>query len=197
MPELDIIMRQLGYTENWLRLGVVDSNFLKHQYVEFLRSDDKNQEHYRHRAFLRFLDRREELPEGEIEAIFGLTDEGPDGCDLRQTRILELLDSEVLSDDQLSGLTRFPEVLESEAIRKKHRRCLLTRRLTAEGPTDEVFEAMRRSGDSILHLALLHRSDLRRQQVEWLAENGGNKSVRNQASQMLESRRFRKEKGRD
>ena len=38
MPELEAIMTELGYTEDWLRLGVVDPEFLQVQYAEFQHS---------------------------------------------------------------------------------------------------------------------------------------------------------------
>jgi len=190
MPELEVIMKELGYTEGWLQLGVVDSEFLRQQYDEFQDSDDKNQEHYRHGAFIRFLNQRERLSEGEIEAIFELTDNGSDGCDLLVNRIMGLLESGLLTDDQLSELAVFPVVRETP-IQKRYQRCLLIRRLTAEGLTDDVFDAICESQDADLHRVLLRRSDLSRDHVKWLSENGGNKSVRNQARQMLGSRRFR------
>lgn len=193
MPKLEIIMNELGYTEGWLRLGVVDTLFLEHQYAEFQNSDDKHPEHYRCRAFAGFLKQRRRLSDDEIEAIFKLTDNGPDGCDLRVNRIMELLLSQLLTDDQLSDLMRFPEV-DEPPIQKLYRRLLLLRRLAAEGLSDDVFHAVCESRDSTLYGTLLSRSDLCRKHVQWLAEAGGNRSVRNQAKQMLESQRFRSDK---
>jgi len=60
--------------------------------------------------------------------------------------------------------------------------------------TDDLFSAFCRLKDSGIQRALLDRDDLRRQHVEWLAQNGGNNAVQNRARQMLASRRFRAEK---
>jgi hypothetical protein len=189
MPSLEFIIKELGYTESWLRLGVVDTEFVQRQYAEFCASDDKNQEHYRAGAFARYLRLRDRLSDEDIEAIWNLTDDGPDGSDLRLNRIMDLLATDLLTDSQMTGLARFPEVSEPP-LQKRYQRCILTRTLNKDGLTDSVFKAMCRSRDSVLHSVVLSRCDLRRNHLEWLAENGGNKAVRNQATQMLRSKRF-------
>jgi hypothetical protein len=45
--KLETMLAELGYTRDWLSLGIVDESFVREQYVEFCNSDDKNQEHYR------------------------------------------------------------------------------------------------------------------------------------------------------
>ena len=50
MERIETILRQLGYTREWLEVGVVDEECLRQQYEEYLHSDDKNQEHYRDRC---------------------------------------------------------------------------------------------------------------------------------------------------
>lgn len=190
-PQLDFIMKELGYTEGWLTLGVVDPEVLQRQYAEFVNSDDQNPEHYRCRAFIDYLNDKEWLSDEELEALFGLTDDGSDGCDLRKNRIIEILSLAWLTDEQFYGLARFPWIDESP-IREKYQRDVVVRRLDLEGLGDDVFQAVIESEDTLLHRALLRRDDLRREHVQWLAENGGNKAVRNQARQKLGSRRFRR-----
>ena len=192
IPSPEVIAQDLGYTEAWFRLGVVDNDFLAAQYTEFQNSEDKNQEHYRHRAFVRFLQNRTRLSDEEVNAVFELTDEGPDGSDLRSTRIIELIGSNHLTDAQLASLDRFPLVFEP-AIQKIYRRRLLLHELAKEGVIDEVFNAVRDSNDKEIHLAILKRNDLREDQLQWLVENGLNISIRNQAIGLL--KRFRRGKG--
>src|SRR6185436_7409639 len=55
------IMAELGYTPEWLSLGIVDEGHLRAQSALFQISEDKHPEHYRSRAFLDFLDRTREL----------------------------------------------------------------------------------------------------------------------------------------
>jgi len=51
MNSADAIAKHFGYTDDWLRLGVVTHADLQQQLAEFDTSDDKNTEHYRCRAF--------------------------------------------------------------------------------------------------------------------------------------------------
>ena len=190
MPDTATLLRFFGYTDAWLRLGIVDDCFLRLQFAEFQESEDKNHEHYRCGAFLQFLGRKEDLSDEEVTAIVHLRDDGPDSVDLQVNRVIEVILSELLTDEQLEGLSRFPCVRESKTIQKKRDVCRALRQLTADGLTDEVFRAICDARDSYIQRRLFDRHDLNRQHVEWLAQHGGNKAVRNQARQLLESRRI-------
>lgn len=184
------IMAEVGYNAEWLALGIVDEPYLRTQYAKYQGSEDKNQEHYRCRAFLDFLARTQELTAVEIERIFALTDHGPDGVDLKKNRIIELLTSGLLTDEQLGALEDHPEVGQPPVQKQYRRQCIL-RRLEREGLTDEAFRQVSESKDSVLHEHVLDRDDLRCSQVLWLAEQGANKGIRNRAQELLRSRRFR------
>ena len=80
-------------TQEWLEAGVVDEEYLRRQYEEYLHSDDKNQEHYRAGAFSRFLANKQSLSDAELEAILHLRDEGPDQCDLSHGSARQMLGS--------------------------------------------------------------------------------------------------------
>jgi hypothetical protein len=188
------IMTEVGYNSEWLALGIVDEPYLRTQYSEYQESEDKHQEHYRCRAFLDFLGRKLELTNGEITRIFALTDDGPDGVDLKKNRILELVISGVLTDEQMGALEGHPEIGQPP-VQKQYQRACILRQLKREGLTDDSFRRVSESEDSELHKLVLERDDLRRSQVLWLAEHGGNKAVRNQARVLLESRRFRASPG--
>ena len=102
---LDAILRQLGYTEAWIACGIVDEAFLREQYAEYSSSEDKNQEHYRARAFSSFLAKVEGLPDELLGRLLDLSDLGPDGCDLSDCGIIALLESGRLTDEQLGSLS--------------------------------------------------------------------------------------------
>lgn len=181
-------MQMLGYTQSWLDPGVVDDAYLRKQCEKFQTSDDQNPEHYRWAAFLRFLDRRGSVSQEEIDGILSLTDEGPDGVDLRSHRIIESLASGILTDRQLDT---FGPLLSEEtgAVGRRYRRCVVQRALKRDGLTDALFCQIVASDDQELHLAVLDSRDARREHLEWLAINGRNKPIRNRASQMLKRKR--------
>jgi hypothetical protein len=182
--ECEAIIKILGYTDDWLRLGVVDSSYLASQYLEYQNSDDQNPEHYRARAFERFIHTLDHLTKDQIEALFHLIDNGTDGWNLCEGRILEILLSGLLTDEQLIWLSKFPEV-HNPPIQKRYHRILIECKLKNDGLTDNIFEEICKSGDSNLHITLLHRKDIQLCHLQWLAEKGGNKAVRNQAKQFL------------
>jgi len=191
MKEIEAILRELGYTREWLEAGVVDEHFLRQQYEEYLRSDDKNQEHYRAGAFFQFLQNKDSLSDAEIEAIIHLRDEGPDGCDFSGGRIMGLLDSPVLSDEQYEELARYFMSIEP-GYEEQYVRRSIGLRIWSQGLADEVREDIKRSDDSVLHRAMLEHEEVDRKHLLWLEEHGGNKAIRNRARQKVNSRRFRK-----
>ena len=161
------------------------------QYAEYLSSDDKNQEHYRARAFEAFLFAYRAITNDQVEQVLRLRDDGPDRCDLRVGRIGDMIWSGILSDTQIADLARLPEVHEAPLQRNYVRQCLV-RRLRVEGLTPETFREIADTRDSELQRVVLSRDDLCRDHVLWLAENGANKAVRNIAKQLLQSRSLRK-----
>lgn len=183
------IMAELGYTPEWISVGIVGEGSLRAQFAQYQESEDKHQEHYRSRAFRDFLDRSRALTTAEIHAIFRLTDDGPDGCDLTTGRIIELVISEVLSDEQLLALSSLPEV-EKPPIQKRFRRACILRQLRREGLSDDVFRQVLESDDSPLHELILDRSDLRRVHAAWFAQSGRCRAIRNRAKELLRSRRL-------
>jgi hypothetical protein len=184
------IIRQLGYTDQWLEWGFIDEAYLRAQYDEFLQSDDKNQEHYRCKAFYDFLSRKEHLTDVAIDNIFRLTDDGPDGCDLQTDRISELIFSGVLSDEQHFALGNRHPVVREPPLQKRYERETLLRQIRRTG-LPKNFAAIQATRDGAIHLCLLEHPEVTRQHLQWLASAGANKSIRNRADALLRSKRFR------
>ena len=82
-------LHRLGFTEEWLKYGIISENRLLQLYNEIQSSEDKNAEHYRAYAFHEFILSKQSLSDSEIEAYFSLNDDGPDLCDLHENRIFE------------------------------------------------------------------------------------------------------------
>ena len=184
------IVKQLGYTDQWLEWGIVDEAYLRAQHAEYVHSEDKNQEHYRCRAFLDFVRRNSRLTDGVIDKIFRLTDSGPDGCNLTTNRIIELILSGILTNEQHFALAdRHPSVLE-RPIGKLYQRESLLRKIRRSGLSAN-FSEIQGCSDSAIQLILFEHPDLTREHLQWLKDNGANKSIRNRADAMLRSNRFR------
>ncbi|MFT4637701.1 MAG: hypothetical protein ACI8T1_001011 [Verrucomicrobiales bacterium] len=60
------ICQNLGYTEAWISLGVIDEAGLQEQWSIYTNSDDKNAEHYRCGVVRDFLTQKESFTDEEI-----------------------------------------------------------------------------------------------------------------------------------
>jgi hypothetical protein len=101
-PVMHRFAEHLGYTADWFDAGVVDEPLLRFQYETFQVAYDKNPEHYRHRAFVACVESTEEWTDELVDTLLALRDHGADQCDLRRTRLFEVIT--VLSADQLVRL---------------------------------------------------------------------------------------------
>ena len=73
------LLEILDLNEKWLELGILTVEELQALVEEYERNEDKHTEHYRHRAFRRYLDRKgTELNESTLRAIYRLGDSDPD-----------------------------------------------------------------------------------------------------------------------
>ncbi|MDK2596824.1 hypothetical protein [Pseudoalteromonas obscura] len=182
-------LHRLGYTQAWLSLGVITEENLVSQYEEIESSEDKNAEHYRNSGFCDFLSAKNSLTDNEVAGIFELTDHGPDKCDLSENRIIQLIDSNILTDAQLDWITKYPEVSE-RPIQKRYLRERLTRKIEKSSISD-CFEEIKACEDSHIQKYIIGRSDLKSEHINWLSEYGSNKKLRNIAKQLLNSKRFK------
>ena len=190
MKSTDQLLQHFGYTDDWLHLGVVMPSDLQEQFAEFERSEDKNKEHYRCRAFCRYLERLHSISDELLDRLLHLSDCGSDGCDLTLNRAFDLVLSGLLTNSQLQVLAERPQCEEHRSFAIAIARLLLERRIDAEGLSDSIFREIRNLNDATVLRRLLDRDDITREHVFWVAENGCNKPLRNEAKQMLVSRRF-------
>ena len=191
MKSPESIAEHFGYTADWLRLGIVTEANLRKQFTEFERSEDKNTEHYRCGAFRDFLSRHEAIPDETLRELLALSDGGHDGCDLTLNRAFDLVRSNLLTSSQLQWLRERSSLNQHSSFGLAIDRIVLNRRLTSDGLTDLIFHDICMLNDAATIRRLLDRDDLTRNHLAWLAEHGCNKSLRNVATQLLNSRRFR------
>lgn len=189
-PKLTDIMRRLGYTQHWLDVGVVDEASVRSQFDAFRSSADQNTEHYRHRAFVAFLHRREQLAMDEALRLLALDDAAANGTSLRVSRAIQLLACDLLTDAQFAELAEHP-ALAHPSIQRVYRRQFALRRLRTERLTPTLFHEVQSTDDGAVHRGALQRDDLTRDQLEWLAANGATRAVRNVAKQRLRRRQPR------
>jgi hypothetical protein len=68
----------LGFTQEWLDLGVVTETYIEEAGRRYDASDDKNAEHCRFGAFRRYLASHRPLPQFMAEALYDLGSRDPD-----------------------------------------------------------------------------------------------------------------------
>jgi hypothetical protein len=183
-------LRRLGYSKEWIEWGILSEVQLASQYKEYLVSDDQHAEHYRHRGFADYLASKVSLTDREIDLVFRLKDAGTDN--LCGSRIIHLMKSGLLTDEQLESLAVHPEVLEIP-IKEVYDRVRLIRSLE-HMDADAGFERLTEVADSWVHRRFLDLPNIKRAHVEWLSQNGCSRSIRNLAKQLLRSKRFRGER---
>jgi len=74
------IFEALGFSREWVDLGVVTPEKLKELEAEWLKGEDRNAEHYRWRAFREFVEAQESLSEVTARALYNLGANDPDSA---------------------------------------------------------------------------------------------------------------------
>jgi hypothetical protein len=185
----ETIMQRLGYTPAWIKAGVISESFLFKQWLVFLTSDDQSTEHYRHGAFMGFLNQQTDFSDALLEDLLALRDS--DGFDMRVVRVHELLLSKRLSKQQRQDLVTRDKFQFVASIQKIYLRQCVVEVLNQEGLTPSVFAQIQQSQDQKLHELLLSRDDVSREHLLWLREHGQSKAIRNRVKQLLLQKRFR------
>jgi hypothetical protein len=187
-PDLEIIQQHFGYTPAWLEVGVVSPGLLLEQWQVFQNSDDQNPEHFRHGAFMAFLESHSGFTDVEVEQLHALKD--GDEHDLCQVRVVALLHSQKLSPSQHHWLATRDKWQENKVVQKIVLRQKMLESLREYGLTPDIFAMIQTSQDAVLHETVLVRLDVAQEHLVWLAEFGQNKAIRNRAKEKLHSKPF-------
>ncbi len=183
-------LKIIGYSSDWIELGILSEKDVVEQISIFKESDDKNQEHYRHQTFLKFLQTKTVLNDSEIDGIFKLEDFGEDGCNLKTQRIIALLHSELLSREQLLSLSNYEEMKE-EPVKKNYKRKLFFSELMDTGFSEKMFQEIQETKDTFIQEISFECDTLGKEQITWLYENGLSKKIRKMAKNRLGSRKYK------
>jgi len=89
----------LGYSEKWIRFGLLDETSLQKQMEIFRNSADKNTEHYRYGSFLYWLRNKKVLTNSEISNYVELAKEDSNEL-MAGSAVKELLLAPQLTDEQ-------------------------------------------------------------------------------------------------
>lgn len=188
----EVKLKRLGYTQAWVDLGVVTPTIIETQFNEICSSEDHHAEHYRHRAYLNFLQNKSALTDNEINQLFQLVDDGPDGIDLSLQRKRTLLDfNRLLTDAQLTRLSVEYQEFSKQPIEKAYRSITLLRNIAANGLTEDLFEDVKKHQDPDVERHILSKQLVTKAHIKWLQEFGSNKKIRNMAKQMANQNVFR------
>lgn len=76
--EYDDIFNKLQFSKEWLDLGIITPEILAKLKEEFETSGDKSTEHYRWRAFTKFLKANPILPSETFFALYSFGENDPD-----------------------------------------------------------------------------------------------------------------------
>ena len=175
--------RLLGFSDQWLRLGLLTEDELRVLGHEYDVGDDKSAEHYRYRVFGRFLASHRPLSPQTADALYELGRDDPHpplgGAMMHDIVRLAECPAEVLEKAAASG--------ENHLVKAVRRRRLLEE-LNA-GLTEGLFTRCLDSRDAVTQRALLEGPELSRRRLEQLAAGGSNRAVRNMARARLRSRR--------
>lgn len=64
------LLEKFSFDPTWLKLGVIDYNIILHILDEYNKSEDKNIEHYRWKAFLKFNEQNQNISPEHLLLIY-------------------------------------------------------------------------------------------------------------------------------
>ena len=175
----------LGYSRAWLELGLLSTERLQKQVLEYLGSDgDKHSEHYRWSTFTDFLTDRS-LSDPALKSLLQLADQDQD---LRSSMLHALARTATTTNQAKAILAMAPD---DEALRRLTARRLHISSLRSAWTAELVQQAIK-SGDSQVHRYLLESGKLDAESLAILATQGANRAIRNMAKQRLKSPNLRR-----
>lgn len=115
----DTMMRELGYTNNWIVAGILSDYLLKKQYDNYLHSNDKNIEHYRWKLLTSWIDSKSIFDNDDWIGFIKIFDEDSDK-DMMKSVLISLIQSGLLKDEQLEEIeNNFDYKIRKEALRQR------------------------------------------------------------------------------
>jgi len=176
-----IKLQKLGYTKKWLELGLLTNQELELQIEEFDKSEDKNTEHYRYKTFKKYLTNKKVLTDRELDNFLNLSN-SEKALSMSIAAKLDLFRDIELTDIQFNKVCK--EIFELGAsVQKIVIRQRLLRRLKKENLTEQLFEEIVTSNDSVTQSYILNLSN--KSQLKELIENGATKEIKKKATEKL------------
>jgi hypothetical protein len=179
-------LEDLGYSEEWLRSGILDRQLLAEQHERFRGGGSRKTAKYRSQAFDAWLAGSGPIGEAQLDSCLSLVGAEPD-AKLGRTAIAALIQSPRISLEQLQRI-----VQSDPKVMRRHepliRRTYLTRRLD-EGVTDELLAQVIEFQEAAIQTALVRDARLSRKQAELLAKRGANPTIRKQAQAWFQDRK--------
>jgi len=187
MEKIEIAMTELKYNKKWIEYKLINKKYVCKEYEKFIKSADKNTEHYRYNSFKKLLKEESFFTDEKIKYYVELAKIDENQV-MGISAIIELICCKHLTNEQFANLWNYlPKdnpVLYKVYNRERLLRCLLN----TTDLTQEVFSLMLSTDDSVIHLALINRNDLSYNQLFLLFTLGKTKTIRNLAKVSL--RRF-------
>ena len=191
---LKMPLKTLGYSQKWLKFGLLDEEFLKFQYIEFQKSEDTNTEHYRYASFTNWMSSKTTFTDLEVAHFFDLATDDPDAF-MAGAAVIALFTSSKITDTQFDWLkAKLPFF--GEWTTKLIQKAELSKKLD-KGELDEiVFKQCLEHSKKYSENELLRRVIETTVNHDFLVELTGNsygKKVRNLANVRLKSLRMEDE----
>jgi hypothetical protein len=130
-------LKDLGYTDKWIRYGLLNKEILNDQFLEFQKGEDQNTEHYRYGTFLNWLRGKENLTNQEIENFIELALEDEDEL-MAGSAVKELFTSPQITANQFDLVKqRLPKI--GAWTTKLISREVLKKKIKNENLTNDLF----------------------------------------------------------
>ena len=169
-------MKELGYTNSWITLGIIDLDTIESQYSA-LSNSSSFPEHYRVDVLNRYLDRRTSFTDEELKLLI---DTLRDDQDLESTLYLHLLQEHKLNKKQFDFVAEFFGNLGQWAEDKlrliRLKRSLLENELSKK----ELIKIIDKQNSKEQHL-ILDSPDINIDILRYMAENSKFSKIVNKA----------------
>ena len=177
----------LGYTEEWLQGGILDSALLAEQLERLQSGGTQKIARYRAQAVTAWLAGESPLTDQQIDVFLNLMKADPDPK-LSNAAIGELIQSSRVSLEQLERIAR-----SDEKLMRRHealiRRTYLLRQME-DGVSDDHMVQVIEYKDAAVQTSLIHDSRLTRKHAELLAKRGANPTIREKARKWFQDKQF-------